>query len=236
MPLPHQCQLCLQALPARQPISLCRQCESDLPWLAPGCPRCGLASTAILPGAGQCAACTIDPPPFYHCRGLFDFAPPVDDMIRHFKDNEDFAAGKALARLLSEQFVRHHQEFRRPLPSALIPVPLSARRLADRGFNQAMMLTQAVSRYSAVPLLDAISRRTQSAIDQRGLGRTARQHNMQDAFEPAAARRLTVPEHVAIIDDVVTTGATASALARLLHRHGAHFVDVWCLARVEPPD
>lgn len=236
IPLPHQCQLCLHALPPRQPISLCLQCENALPWLAPGCPRCGLASAVVPPGEPQCAVCTMDPPPFQHCRGLFDFVPPVDNMIRHFKDREDFAAGNALARLLAEQFVRHHQELRRPLPSALVPVPLSDRRLGERGFNQSLILARAVGRYSGIPVLCAARRRPRPVADQRGLDRAARQRNTRGAFAPAPARRLTVPEHVAIIDDVVTTGATVTALARLLQRLGARFVDVWCLARVEPPD
>lgn len=234
IPVPHQCQLCLHALPARWPVSLCRQCEDALPWLAPGCPRCGLASAVVPPGSRQCAACTAQPPPFHHCRGLFEFTAPVDRMIRHFKDKEDFVAGNALARLLSEQFVRYHQECRRPLPSALIPVPLSGRRLGERGFNQSLMLARAVSRYSGIRVIHDACRRPRPAADQRGLDRAARQRNMREAFAPA--RRLAVPGHVTIIDDVVTTAATASALARLLLRLGARCVDVWCLARVELPD
>lgn len=236
IPVPHQCQLCLHAVPARHPVSLCGPCENALPWLPPGCPRCGLASAMVTPGDRQCAVCTRDPPPFRCCRGLFEFTAPVDRMIRHFKDSEDFVAGRALARLLAEQFVRHYQEAVHPLPSALVPVPLSVQRLCQRGFNQSVILARAVSRYSGIAVADDVCRRPRPAADQRALDRAARQRNVQDAFVPAPHHRLTVPEHVAIIDDVVTTGATASSMARLLQRLGARLVDVWCLARVEPPD
>lgn len=236
IPAPHQCQLCLRALPARRQVSLCAQCENALPWLAPGCPRCGLASAMVPPGHRQCAVCTMDPPPYRCCQGLFDFTAPVDRMIRQFKDREDFVAGRALARLLAEQFVRHYQEARQPLPAALIPTPLSVQRLCQRGFNQSVILARAVSRYSGIAVPEDVCRRPRPAADQRGLDRAARQQNMRDAFTRSPRRPLTLPEHVAIIDDVVTTGATASALARLLQRLGARIVDVWCLARVEPPD
>lgn len=236
IPAPHQCQLCRHTLPARRPVSLCEYCENGLPWLAPGCPRCGLATAMVVPGERQCAVCAMDPPPYRCCHGLFEFTAPADRMIRQFKDREDFVAGHALARLLAEQFVRHYQEARHPLPSALIPVPLSAHRLCQRGFNQSVVLARAVSRYSGIPVRDDVCRRPRPTTDQRGLDRAARQRNMREAFTPSPRRRLTVPEHVAIIDDVVTTGATAAALARLLHRLEARIVDVWCLARVEPPD
>jgi ComF family protein len=178
----------------------------------------------------------MDSPPYRHCRGLFDFVPPVDRMIRHFKDEADMVAGYALARLLSEQFVRNHQDFRCPLPAALIPVPLHERRLCERGFNQARVLAHSVGRYSGIPVHGGVCVRTRTASNQRGLDRAARQQNMRGAFIAASHSRPALPEHVAIIDDVVTTGATAAALTRLLQRLGARLVDVWCLARVEPPD
>lgn len=232
----HQCQLCGQLLPARHPISLCRTCETELPWTAPGCPRCGLTSAVVRPGERQCTACTSNPPPYGHCRGVFEFVAPVDRMIRRFKDRGDLVAGYALARLLAEQLVRHHQDFPGPLPSALIPVPLNARRLRERGFNQSMVLARAVGRHSGITVRSAARLRGRPATDQRGLDRIARQTNMREAFAPVPQAGLTLPGHVAIIDDVVTTGATASALARTLQSLGARHVEVWCLARVEPPD
>ena len=178
----------------------------------------------------------MDPPPYRRCQGLFEFVAPADRMIRQFKDSEDFVSGYTMARLLAEQFVRHYQEAAHPLPSALIPVPLSARRLRQRGFNQSAVLARTVGRYSGIAVPRDVCRRPRPGTDQRRLDRAARQRNMQDAFTASPHRRLTVPDHVAIIDDVVTTGATACSLARLLQGLGARIIDVWCLARVEPPD
>jgi len=207
-----------------------------MPWLAPGCPRCGLWKGMTAPGLATCIACERNPPSFQHCNGLFEFIAPVDRMIRRFKDRQDFVAGRTLSRLLAEQFVRHHQETLRRLPAALVPVPLHPQRLGARGYNQSLMLARMVSRYTSLPVEARLCIRQQSTGDQRDLGRTARQKNVRTVFTAHPRRRSPVPGHVAIIDDVVTTGATASALARLLHNLGVRRIDVWCLARVEPPD
>lgn len=234
--LPHQCQLCLRPLPGQQPISLCLDCENELPWQPPGCPRCGLGGATVVPGHTCCTHCERSPFPFHLCTALFEFTAPIDRMIRRFKDHQDFVAGRTLCRLLAEQFVRLHQEAGRALPDALVPVPLHRRRLRERGFNQSRLLADAVSRYSNLPVAHRLCLRRQQARDQRSLGRGERYRNMDGLFVPRAGRRLPAPWHVAIIDDVVTSGATASAMTRLLQRMGAHRVDVWCLARVEPPD
>lgn len=239
LPFPHQCVICRTTLPARRPISLCGECEESLPWLPPGCVRCGLAFIDAGISAGErdlCPQCRRESPPFDRCLGLFEYRRPASLLISRFKDRADFAAGRILGHLLADQFVRHHQEERRPLPEALLPVPLHPRRLCARGYNQALELGRSVARYAGLPLLGRHCRRCADTASQRGLDRAARGHNMEEAFGMRKGGSLTLPHHIAIIDDVVTTGATVSSLARLLRRQGVTTIDVWCLARVEPPD
>ena len=232
----HQCQLCATRLPGSRPFSLCRACEEELPWLPPGCPGCGLADR-VAAGAGPlCSACLREPFPWQQLRGLFEYVAPVDRMIRRFKDQGDLVAGRSLSHLMAGFLVRTHQEEVRPLPNALLAVPIHRRQLARRGFNQARLLALQIARLTSIPLLEGTILRRDLAIDQRSLRRGARYTNMEQAFTTAQRRNLTAPPRVAIIDDVVTTGATASALARLLRTLGTRHIDVWCLARVDIPD
>lgn len=232
----HQCQLCATRLPRSRPFSLCRACEDELPWLPPGCPGCGLAGRMPVGSGTRCSACVREPFPWQQLRGLFDYTAPVDRMIRRFKDQSDLVAGRSLSHLMAGFFVRTHQEEIHPLPDALLPVPVHRRQLARRGFNQARLLAMQITRLASIPLLEGAIVRRPIASDQRKLNRSARYSNMDRAFVTDHRRRLTTPPRVAIIDDVVTTGATASALARLLRTLGTRHIDVWCLARVDIPD
>lgn len=215
---PGLCLLC--GMPSRRALDLCAPCEAGLPWLAGACRQCALP----LATPGICAACQQHPPPFavsvVPCRHAF----PVDHLIQRLKYGGDLAPAAPLAQLLATA-VRQRAE---PLPQALIPVPLHWRRRTARGFNQALEIARHLSVSLAVPLRTDLVRRVRATPPQVGLARADRRRNLAHAF---AARTAAMPEHVALLDDVVTTGSTMTALADCLRRAGAARIEVWAVSR-----
>lgn len=123
-----------------------------------------------------------------------------------------------------------------PLPQVLLPVPLAARRLAQRGYNQAWELTRHLSRTLALPAWNDVLSRPLDTAHQAELSREARLRNLQSAFLVEPQQRGRVQGlHVALVDDVMTTGATVGQAATELMRAGASRVDVWVLARTPAP-
>ena len=154
------------------------------------------------------------------------YAFPVDRLIHRFKFGGDLAVGRWLGLRLAE---RARGE---PRPDLLLAPPLSGARLRERGFNQAHELARTVGRELGLRApFQGLSRRRETA-PQPGLGREARRANLTGAFE---CRLDLQGLRVAIVDDVLTTGATADAFAQVLLRAGARMVDVWVVARTPPP-
>ena len=224
----HYCALCDERCEADQLI--CGACEADLPWLRGQCSVCALP----LPASGLiCADCLKRPPAFNHVAVPWRFAFPVDSLISRFKHQSRWPLG----RLLAEQLARHlHHAFDEglPRPDTLLPVPLARKRLRQRGFNQAQMLADWLSPSLKIPVDTKLLQRVQDTQSQQQLDAASRRRNLRQAFALTNDLNLT-GRHLAIIDDVLTTGATAEALARLLKRAGAAHVDVYCLARTPKP-
>ncbi len=224
----HFCQLCDERCETDQ--ALCGSCEADLPWLDGQCSVCALP----LPASGlTCGDCLKRPPTFDHVAVPWRFAFPVDSLITRFKHQSRWPLG----RLLAEQLARHLQhafDEGLPRPDVLLPVPLARKRLRKRGFNQAKMLADWLSPALAIPVDVQLLQRVQDTQSQQQLDAASRRRNLRQAFHLVDQAGLT-GRHVAIVDDVLTTGATAEALARLLKRAGAVRVDVYCLARTPKP-
>lgn len=222
------CTLCDERCEAEQ--SICGACEAELPWLRQRCSICALPLTAT---GLICGDCLKHPPAFEHVAVPWRFAFPVDSLISRFKHQSQWPLG----RLLAEQLSRHlHHAFEEglPRPEALLPVPLARKRMRHRGFNQAQMLADWLSPALAIPVDTKLLQRVQDTPSQQQLDAASRRRNLRQAFALAEDQSLT-GRHLAIIDDVLTTGATAEALARLLKRAGATRVDVYCLARTPKP-
>lgn len=226
--LEHHCALCDERIEAGQ--SLCAHCEADLPWLREQCTTCALP----LPAPGLiCGQCLRHPPSFDHVAAPWRFAFPVDSLISRFKHQARWPLG----RLLAEQLARHLDhafDEGLPRPDALLPVPLARKRLRQRGFNQAQMLAEWLSPVLAIPVERKLLQRVQDTPSQQQLDAASRRRNLRQAFALINDDDLA-GRHVAIVDDVLTTGATAEALARLLKRAGAARIDVYCLARTPKP-
>jgi ComF family protein len=181
---------------------LCRACAEALPWNDSACLRCALPLSA----PGTCGACLQRPPPRAETHAVFVYGFPLDRLVPRFKFHNDLAAG----RLLSELMLQGVSGL--PRPSALVPVPLHD------------------SRALQVPLLSEALVRTRATAPQSELDAGARQRNLRRAFEVRVGAAL--PDHVTLIDDVMTTGATLEAAAKRLRRAGVARVDAWVCARV----
>ena len=172
--------------------------------------------------AAACGQCLRRPPPFERTRAVFRYAFPLDRLLPRFKFHGDLAAGALLARLMAGAMATDD------LPQALVPVPLHLGRLRERGYDQARELALGLGRALRLPVRDLIERRIETQA-QTTLDADARRRNVRHAF---ACRGGPVPAHVALVDDVMTTGATVRECALVLRRAGVARVEVWAVARV----
>lgn len=222
--LPTPCVLC--GMPVAGALPLCDGCRGDLiPTLNP-CPRCGdpLPEGVV----GPCGRCLQHPPPFASVTAPLLYRPPLDGLLLGLKFHRALHHAPLLADLLVAALTGREQ----PLPGLLLPVPLHPLRLRERGYNQALEISRALGRRLAIPVRHDRVRRIRHTESQSRLRADQRRRNLRGAF--ALERAIGVP-HVAIIDDVITTGATVAELARLLRRHGVERVEVWCVARAPHP-
>ena len=225
----QRCLLCDAS--TDQPYPLCTCCEVELPWLDDQCLVCALP----LPMRDlTCGQCRRKRPDFARVEALWHYGFPVDALITRFKHNRQWPMGRLLAELLGHG-LRHRFDQGLPRPDRLLPVPMARGRLRQRGFNQAAMLACWLSVHLRIPCDEHLLLRPRETPAQQVLGAKARQRNLQEAFALAHDKGLD-GLHLALVDDVVTTGATAQALASLLRRAGARRVDVYCLARTAKPD
>lgn len=224
----HACLLCSDAAEQRYP--LCAACEQELPWLDEYCLRCALP----LPMAGLiCAQCSRRPPAFDQVIAPWHYGFPLDTLISRFKHNSQWPLGRLMAEMLCLN-LRHRFQEGLPTPDLLLPVPLARRRLRQRGFNQAGMLGRWLSKALSIECDERLLLRTRETPAQQRLDARGRQRNLRQAFALASEASLK-GRHVAVIDDVLTTGATAQAIAQLLRHAGARRIDVYCLARTAKP-
>lgn len=225
----QNCLLCDE--PSETALALCAPCLDELPWLGTQCGVCALP----LPAAGQvCGQCQQHPPAFHRVVAPWCYEFPLDSLISRFKHHEQWPFGRLMAELTG-QFLQFRFDEGLDRPDGLLPVPLSHQRLRQRGFNQAVMLARWLGEHLQLQVEPHWLQRIQDTPAQQGLDAKARQRNLRQAFALAADAPVA-GRHLALVDDVLTTGATAQALARLLLDAGARQVDVYCLARTAKAD
>lgn len=222
------CSLCDERVDT--PLPLCAECDAELPWLGPRCQICALP---LAVDGLVCGNCLKRPPAFSRVEAPWRYAFPVDALINRFKHQARWPIGRLLGDLLARHLVHAFGEGL-PRPDVLLPVPLSPKRQRQRGFNQAQMLAQVIGQAVQIPQRSDWLQRTGDTPAQQKLDAVARRRNLRGAFA-VSPRAQVKARHVALIDDVLTTGATAQQLARLLIRAGAARVDVYCLARTPAP-
>jgi len=219
--MPLRCEFCgTRCYPGEGRV--CSGCRADLPWNRHACARCAEPVVIELPRGVHCAACQASPPPFEATVAPLRYEFPVDAGIKALKFGRRLYYAPAFGELLVEEMQRHS------LPAdALLPVPLHWRRQALRGFNQAAEICRPVARHYSMPVLSGVVRHRATPF-QSGLPASERSTNLQSAF---VVKRKLNEQHILIVDDVVTSGATAHHLAKALLDAGAARVSVLAVAR-----
>lgn len=227
--LPRACAGCARVLPR----GACRSgwCEPCLAALGSGVSRCGqCAIESLMP---ICESCRTTPPPFARTVMLGAYAPPLDRIVRALKFNRQPALGAALAATLAPIVQRELARLPPGHPRhRVVAVPLSDERLAERGYNQSLLIARPLARALGLPIDPVALRRQRAGPPQSRLSPGARASNVDQAF---IATRLH-HEPVLLVDDVMTTGATLAAASHALIRAGAASVTCVIVARTAPPD
>lgn len=218
--LPLHCEVCQLPLAKPYPESgICHGCADNFSPVA-RCLCCGLPTTYQVELCGECLK---HPPHWRHLYCVGDYCSPLSDTVQRFKYQRQFWRAKQLANILAPR-IQH--------PAALLTsVPLHWRRYLQRGFNQSELLAMALARELNVPYR-ALFNRVRATPNQQGLSKAQRQRNLHHAF---ALKSEVKVEHVAIIDDVVTTGSTVQQLCDLLLDAGVKSVDIYCICRTPEP-
>lgn len=212
--LPGYCAFCLCSRATES--GWCEECYAQLPWNRVSCEQC--AEPLLGAGESRCGHCLVEPPSFTITTAALCYQEAVSQLVHDFKFQASPRAGQLLVNLMLSQ----------PPPAlgnALLPVPMFPARAKERGFNQAHWLAKRLGKSTGMPVLRA--RCIKQVPSQRSLNRKERRRNVSDAFRMEG----DIPEHVTIVDDVVTTGATGHALAAAALAQGAKRVDVWAAAR-----
>jgi ComF family protein len=213
---------CLLCLGVSRGDRVCEACTLALPRSRLACPRCALPMVE----GRACGRCLRHPPSFDATSAAFEYRFPIDRMVQRFKFGGDLAIGRWLGDRLAAAVASQ------PRPDLVVAAPLSRARLRERGFNQAVVLARIACAEHALPLETRTLEKVRDTRPQQGLSRAGRHANLRDAFR---VRRPLQGARVALVDDVMTTGATAQAMAAALREAGARSVVAWVLARTPDP-
>jgi ComF family protein len=201
---------------------LCARCEAELPRLGDAaCPRCALPS----PGGALCGRCLVRPPAYDATVAALAYEFPADVLVQGLKFRGELALAPRLGALLAARLPRGTRV------DFILPVPLAAARLRERGFNQSLEIARALAQATGCRLAPLLAERSRDTPPQLDLPPEARARNVRGAFR--CGERLERAE-IALVDDVMTTGATLEELAATLKRAGAARVVNWVLARTAP--
>ena len=216
--LPAQpCLLC--GAPSRNG-AWCAACDASLPYLnTPHCPVCALPT---LHGA-TCGRCLKRPPQFDHTVAAYAYAFPLDKLVQALKFGEQLVLANSLADRLAQRI-----ELR---PDGIMAMPLHSSRLRERGFNQSLELARRIASRLDIPLLKQACQRVRDTPPQSSLTWKERGKNMRRAFTCTGDLS---GKHIAMVDDVMTSGASLNELALALRRAGATEVSAWVVARTLP--
>lgn len=197
----------------------CRACDESLPYLPDDhCPVCALPA----PGGQACGHCLSRPPSYTRTCATFRYAFPLDKLIQGMKYGDQLPLAHELARRLSLRLGKNAP------PDCVIPMPLHPAKLRERGYNQSMLIATAVSKQLGLALLADAAKRTRNTPAQSTLPWKDREKNVRDAFSCDIDLH---GKHVALVDDVLTTGASMNALAKTIRKCGATEISVWVVAR-----
>jgi len=224
--LPPTCILC--GYPAGRSQDLCQHCLAELPILPQSCPRC--ANTLVMATSASdfaCGQCLKQPPSFDATYALYTYQSPITKLIMELKFNQQLVNARILGECIANK-IKNTWYDNKPLPDMIIPVPLHAKRLQKRGFNQALEIARPISNLLKLPINSTLCLRIKHTSAQAMLPAEKRSQNMKNAF---FIKQSLAGYHIAVIDDVITTGHTITELSDTLKKAGARKIDIWCVAK-----
>lgn len=223
-----QCMMCGKRIAEEGEDWICHACLSQIAYISsPFCPRCGLP---FVPETGSnrfCQVCLTSPPPFGTARSLGKYEEGLKESIARFKYEGKIILGENLGRLMAKIL---YPDLILSTYDLFMPVPLHPKRLRERGFNQAVVLGDQLSRRYRVPLDSLNLRRNRTTESQIHLDFKERRRNVKGAFEVRDEEKVK-GKSILLIDDVYTSGATVNECTKVLRKVGAERVDVLTLAR-----
>ena len=217
--IPYSCVLCHQK--SNNNFDLCHKCEHQMAINRQACQCCAIPieGTALV-----CGKCQQHPPFFQQSFIPFIYQDPIRHLILQLKFHEKLYAAKILGHLLATQIKQNNKA----LPELIIPVPLHPTRQKQRGFNQTIEISRFLSHKLNIQMDNSIIIKEIHTQPQIDLSRIEREKNLANVF---SVKKTPVAQHIAIVDDVVTTGHTVNQIAKLLQSTGVEKIDVWAIAR-----
>lgn len=229
---PHCCLLCEEAIPRDDSPGqngICSPCQDYLLRPRYACQCCGLP---LISADLLCGQCLKKSPAFERTFSPFLYQKPLDSLIKQFKHQRQLRVGRVLAKIFANEVQQYYSHHHLSLPDYIVPTPLHWRRQWQRGFNQSMLVAGLIAEQIDIPVFKGCKKVVATHMQEQ-LNRQQRLKNLRGVFSlvsPTASASLE-GKHCAIVDDVMTTGATANSLASTLRRAGAGTIHVWVLAR-----
>ena len=225
--LPRHCVMCGLSSGSE---NLCRPCAAELPRIGHCCLQCGLP---LLNSADRiCGHCLAKAPPWTSAIAALEYCFPIDQLVCRFKFGRNLACGE----ILSRELILAAEEKCKELPTCILPVPLHRSRHFSRAFNQADLLARQAGKALGIPVYSSVLRRRRRTRAHSGLAAAQRKINIRGAFAcRIPSRKHAQFEHVALIDDVMTTGATLTECTQSLKKAGTRRVSIWVAARALEP-
>lgn len=240
--LPQPCLLCGE-ISQQHDLALCVRCMTGLPVLGETCQQCANPLETRLDKLGdflqqpallqtrRCGQCLRERTYFDHTLAFFPYILPFSHFVQAAKFKGKLSVARLLGQLLAQQLANCVDSLDEQ-PDGLLPVPLHPSRQRERGYNQALEIALPVSRRLQIPILYNLASRIKATPAQTSLSLRQRKQNLHKAFN---IHHDITGQHIAIIDDVMTSGTTVNVLAKKLKQSGARRVSVWCFSRAEPP-
>lgn len=223
--IPQMCYLCKCSLNPNNSLIICLECEQSLPEIGACCSKC---SVPLNGREHLCGHCLNNRRYWSQCYAAFQYKHPIDSLIHQFKYKNRVVLSSTLASFIYNSIENHYEHY----PDILTYVPMHHKRLAERGYNHSKLLSKKVSKQLFIPTISLLLKTTDTS-SQTTLNSKQRKSEMTNSFEinTSIDKSIYTNKSIAIIDDVVTTGATSSEMAKILLQYGAKEVHIWCIVR-----
>lgn len=216
---PHKCFGCQTIIETPKPF--CEACYIELPFQHNTCRQCGQAFAAK---TDYCGRCINESPHYDSCFCPFEYQTPISDLICALKYNDKPELAKKIGLILAQEITQQHEG---ALPEVILPVPIHTSRLRSRGFNQAKLIADTVGKELDIPVINNAIMKQKATPPQAQQSLSARKNALNNCF---GMIQEIGAQHLAIIDDVVTTGSTVNEIAKILKKNGVDYIQVWGVA------